>query len=261
LGLEEGRYVVRDQAEEVERVLVVADARAPAHLRRRARRRARARRAAEAIPAAPIRRLTVIEPTPLDSADAAAEWLRRARDEQTGEQIASRALAVVNRALHAAALAAGDPHPRELGIVAALVVRAGVGSGDEVAEGRWSEALELPGPGARRERRADSLHSDERFAAILGGRESPPPSETLLLRARADLEAGRSREAALQLRAAVEALLADAGAREALEGQGEEADRLARKAAGGPLDAEAVAALAKALASCERVVRRRAVNR
>ena len=56
---------------------------------------------------------------------------------------------------------------------------------------------------------------EERFAAILAGREAAWPAEELLLRARTDLDAGREREAALGARVALEALLAerpDAGA-------------------------------------------------
>ena len=44
---------------------------------------------------------------------------------------------------------------------------------------------------------------------MLGGRERIDACETLLLRARADLDAGRDREAALQLRVGLEALLAE----------------------------------------------------
>ena len=49
---------------------------------------------------------------------------------------------------------------------------------------------------------------EERFAALLGGREEVQPAEELVLRARADLNAGRLAEAALQARVAIEALLA-----------------------------------------------------
>ena len=44
---------------------------------------------------------------------------------------------------------------------------------------------------------------------MLGGRERVDACEALLLRARADLDAGRHREAALQLRIALEALLVE----------------------------------------------------
>ena len=89
----------------------------------------------------------------------------------------------------------------------ALVARVGYGSGEEVADGRFAEALELPRPGARRARRSMEA-PEERFAALLGGRERGLAAEELVLRARADLDAGRMREAALQARVALEALLA-----------------------------------------------------
>ena len=44
---------------------------------------------------------------------------------------------------------------------------------------------------------------------MLGGRERVDACETLLLRARADLDGGREREAALQLRVGLEALLVE----------------------------------------------------
>ena len=47
---------------------------------------------------------------------------------------------------------------------------------------------------------------EERFAALLGAREPQLVAEELVLRARADLDAGRPREAALQARVALEAL-------------------------------------------------------
>ena len=87
------------------------------------------------------------------------------------------------------------------------MVRVGYGSGDEVADGRFGDARELPG--RRRARARRSMEApEERFAALLGGREEVLPAEELVLRARADLNAGRLAEAALQARVALEALLA-----------------------------------------------------
>ena len=57
---------------------------------------------------------------------------------------------------------------------------------------------------------------EERFAALLGAREPPLVAEELVLRARADLDAGRPREAALQARVALEALGGLAALREAV---------------------------------------------
>ena len=90
--------------------------------------------------------------------------------------------------------------------------RIGYGSGEEVAAGRFTAAREVDvraGGASRRRRRAEELRPQERLAAVLGGRERIDACETLLLRARADLDAGRSREAALQLRVGLEALLVE----------------------------------------------------
>ncbi|MEX2253420.1 MAG: hypothetical protein WD649_04655, partial [Thermoleophilaceae bacterium] len=49
----------------------------------------------------------------------------------------------------------------------------------------------------------------ERFARLVGAHEQPLAAEELILRARADLDAGRPREAALQARVALECLIAE----------------------------------------------------
>ena len=67
---------------------------------------------------------------------------------------------------------------------------------------------------------------EERFAALLGGREQALACEELVLRARADLDAGREREAALEARVALEALLAE------LPGQAAALDRGPREPIG-----------------------------
>ncbi len=90
----------------------------------------------------------------------------------------------------------------------ALVVRVGYGDGDQVAEGRYAAAYELPRK-PRGSRKREDLAPAERLAAIVGGREEQLACEELVLRARADLDAGRPREAALQTRIALEAVLAE----------------------------------------------------
>jgi hypothetical protein len=92
----------------------------------------------------------------------------------------------------------------------ALVVRVGYGGGDDVADGRFAAAFESTARPARA-RRTDRLAPQERLAALLGGRDRVLACEELVLRARADLDAGREREAALQARIALEAALAELG--------------------------------------------------
>jgi hypothetical protein len=106
---------------------------------------------------------------------------------------------------------------------------------------------------------------------VLGGREQFDACETLVLRARADLDTGRAREAALQLRVGIEALLAelrgalaDPGHEEdmaALNARRHEAGELANAALSGVLDGEQVAQVRDLVETCERILRRRRVLR
>ena len=151
-------------------------------------------------------RATVTRPSAFASAQDAAEWLSELRaDEELTEAELAAAVGVLNRALFARRLATADPYLNEVSVERALVARVGYGEGDAVADGRYAEALELPRPGARRVKRSMEA-PDERFAALLGAREQPLVAEELVLRARIDLDAGRTREAALQARVALEAL-------------------------------------------------------
>ncbi|HEY5941702.1 MAG TPA: hypothetical protein VIT89_02420 [Solirubrobacterales bacterium] len=114
--------------------------------------------------------------------------------------------------MHAQAVAAAAPRSKsELAAEAAERILIGYGSGEEVAASRYRDARTVDvGPRAsRRRRRDEELRPQERVAALLGGREQLDACETLLLRARADLDAGRDREAALQLRVGLEALLVE----------------------------------------------------
>jgi hypothetical protein len=144
----------------------------------------------------------------------------------------------------------------------ALVVRLGLGEGEQVAEGRWTHAVELQSP-PRRSRpahpRRGALQTQERLAALLGGRDAALACEELTLRARADLDAGRTREAAFQVRVALEAALAE------LVPWAERGDLAGRldelRAERGPIGAAANAALEGGLdeeqaADVERVVGR-----
>lgn len=151
-------------------------------------------------------RVTLVGAEPFASDDAAAAWLREA----DGEAETEAAVAEINRVLHAHRIATADPTLRDVGRRQAIVVRVGIGDGDAVSEGRWADAYALP-PLDRRgsERKATSLRPQERLAALLTGRDVVLACEDLVLRARADLDGGRTREAALQVRVALEAALAE----------------------------------------------------
>ena len=90
----------------------------------------------------------------------------------------------------------------------ALVARLGYGAGEQVADGLWTDARELIDPGPRH-RRLRVPAAQARLAALLTGRQIAPACEELTLRARLDLDEGRDREAALQLRIALDAALAE----------------------------------------------------
>jgi hypothetical protein len=110
---------------------------------------------------------------------------------------------IVNRALSALRAAAGDPLVQDIGATKALAVRLGHGTGDELADGQWTEARELGRP---RRGRLDDVDPQSRVAAVLAGRDEVHPAETLMLRARLDLQQGRRTEAVYGLRAARAAL-------------------------------------------------------
>jgi hypothetical protein len=205
LGPPAGRYILRGHAGEPEHVLVLQPVGAHRERRRRMRRR---RRAAPGPAPTTVRvtRATLIAADPLPDDEAAARWLGAADLEAQ----ALAAVAVLNGVLHAQRIVRADPFVREIALEQALVVRVGVGAGEEVADGRWADARVLPPPALpRSERRVGALRPQERFAALLSGRDVALAAEELTLRARLDLDRGRTREAALQLRVALEAAVAE----------------------------------------------------
>jgi hypothetical protein len=153
-----------------------------------------------------VTRATVIAAEALEGSARADAWLKEAT--ARAEATVADALAVLNRALHARRIAAADPYAGEVAPRHALVTRLGYGTGEEVAEGAWTVARELPAA-APRMARESALRPQERFAALLAARDATLACELLALRARLDLEQGRDREAALQLEAAFAAALSE----------------------------------------------------
>jgi hypothetical protein len=207
--------VLRGHAGEIEQVVVVSTLGAP---QRRWLRGRRPRPASPAPAPVTIGRVTLVTAQPFADQAAADRWLRAA-----GEAEAQSAVATLNRVLHMQRAATADPHVREVRREQAVVVRAGYGEGDQVADGRWVKALELPFA-APRTRREAALRPQERLGALLGGRDAVLACEELALRARQDVDAGRRREAALQLDAALTAGLAEL---EPWSSRGDVAERLA----------------------------------
>ena len=121
-----------------------------------------------------------------------------------------QALELVNHAVSAHRVAAQDPHVRDLVAADVQRVRLGYGTGDDVVEGSWREAIVIPLERRSAATRRRMLSPQEEMAGMLSGRRpAGRPSEELLLRARLDLDHGRPVEAALVTRAATEALAAE----------------------------------------------------
>jgi hypothetical protein len=242
----------RFAGDEVRSVLVIGGLDAPRRVRRRAR------RADPSVVPVETTRVTVIDAAPLGDLDSADAWLARAVDDASAS---ADALAVANAAVAAHRLAAGDPWLPDAALSRALVWRVGYGTGEQVADGEWESARDLPLPRSKR----SMLSPEERVAAVLSGREVALACEELALRARGDLEHGRTREAALQLSVALDAALAElevwrgtlAPRLDELATHREPVQRAAAAALQGGLEPETVAAVEAALGRLEAALRAR----
>jgi hypothetical protein len=122
---------------------------------------------------------------------------------------------VLNRVLHFHRIASADPYVHEVSPAQALVIRAGWGEGEQVADGLWRHAHELPLQAGKRTRsgrrrdRSAALRPQERLAELLGARGAALLCEELALRARLDLDQDRLAHAALELEAAYAAALGE----------------------------------------------------
>jgi hypothetical protein len=221
LGPPDGRYLLRTQEDaDPDHVVVLgtlgAQRRPPARgaLLSAASRSGARRKPAEPEPEptpVPTSRATIVDPVSLSAERQAKAWLA----ELDGEREIAKAVTALNRVLHFHRIAAADPHLHEVSPDQALVIRAGWGEGEQVADGVWMHANELPwrGPaGVRRKRigdRAAALRPQERLAVLLGARGVALLCEDLALRARADLDQGRLAHAAIELQSAYAAALAE----------------------------------------------------
>jgi hypothetical protein len=221
LGPPDGRYLIREQeGADPQRVVVLttlgAQRRAPARgqLLSAATRSKQRRRPAPPQPApTPVAtaRATLVDPISVSAERQAKAWL----SDLDGEREIQAAAAVLNRVLHFHRIAAADPYIHEISPDQALVIRAGWGEGEQVADGLWLHARELPwrGPaGVRKKRIGDrgaALRPQERLAELLGGRGATLLCEDLVLRARLDLDNGRVAQAAIELQGAYAAALTE----------------------------------------------------
>jgi hypothetical protein len=221
LGPPDGRYLLRaDGDAEAEHVVVLGTHGAKRHppprgaLRLAAPRSGARRQAVEPQPEpTPVAtaRATIVDPVSVSAERQAKAWL----SELDGERAVLAAVAVLNRVLHLHRIAAADGYQHEVSPEQALVIRASWGEGEQVADGLWSHAVELPWRGrggVRRKRigdRAAALRPQERLAVLLGGRGIALLCEELALRARVDLDQQRLAHAAIELRAAYAAALVE----------------------------------------------------
>lgn len=213
LGPSDGRYLARsDPQAQAEVVLVLTTLGAPARSWVRGRRGTTTKEAGPE--PVPTNRATVVRTEPFPTLGHAESWLSAVRDQDTRrDEELERAQDLLNHALYAYRIASADPYARDVSADQALVTRIGFGSGDHAVAGQFQQAWEPP----RAEHRFKLLDPfrpsmeapNERFAALLSGREPALACEELVLRARLDLNAGRPREAALQARIALETLLAE----------------------------------------------------
>jgi hypothetical protein len=216
LGPADGRYLLRRASDgEPERVVVLGTLGAARATKRRGARtgRGRALLGARSLgpPATPepaavqTTRVTVIDPVPLSADHQARAWL----DELDRERDVQAATRVVNRVLHFQRVASANPYVHEISPAQAVVIRAGWGEGEQVADGRWLHARELAWDasgrrllqlrrGGRAERSA-ALRPQERLARLMGAQATILLCEELALRARLDLEQERPAHAALEL--------------------------------------------------------------
>jgi hypothetical protein len=273
LGPPDGRYLLRppgDTDGAPSHVVVLATLGAPERRRLTSLRRARVVDPRPEPTPVTTGRATVIDVAhPLSGEPAARTWLSAA-----DENDLLAGLAVLNRTLHAFRLVTADPYLPPVSPRHALVARLGFGAGEEVADGLWTAAREMtPRTGPRRRRAGRSLLEPQaRLAAVLSAREAPLVSEELTLRARLDLDHGRTREAALQLLVALDAALAElaagppAGKHTAelaerlaeLRGQREAVGAAAQAALTGPLHPGQLESVSLTLARVEAALRARA---
>lgn len=230
--------------------------------RPRLRRRAQEAAVSEGPADVPLLLATYIRGTePLEAAEADARLLRIAEDEDEYRVWVADGLAVLNRAIRAYRAGSRDPYVTEVGQRDARATRLGYGSTESLPDGRFTRAALLPPPIGVKPSREERLQPAETTADVLAGRTTILEGEDLLLRAYTDLDHGRTRAAALQIRAAVHLLelefaTADRGAsvRADFESLAARADELVAAVAVGPLGEAEVAELEAVVDNLERAI-------
>ncbi|MGE4427204.1 MAG: hypothetical protein AB7G37_12195 [Solirubrobacteraceae bacterium] len=202
VALEDGRWMTRGHANRPEAVVLIESTERP-------RRRFLRPRRVDPTAGTPVTatRISVIDADPLDVPDP-ARWL----DQVAPAAALREALATIRRLVDLHAAAAEDPFPRPFLPEDLIRAAVGFGTGEAVSSGRWAAERPITVPAERPvavRRSGQAMGPDERLADLLAGRDAVLAAERLWLRARADLHIGHEREAALQLRVALEAAIAE----------------------------------------------------
>ncbi len=270
LEVADGRYIVRRE-HVAANVIVFGTSGATG--RKRFKKRRRSSTDADDAVSGPSSTVTVVLPDRFADEQSAARWLAdRSGDADEAEHEIEKALKLLNEALAAHRIASSDPYVSELGRDRAVTVKIGFGRGEEIAYQKWSEAMSLPEPQKGKRRRRQILDPQDKFAAILSGRETALLAEELLLRAKLDMQMNRLRHAALQADLALEALLAEQqqsefdegkkGERQAsdlnwLRSQESSLEQIANSALSDNLEPESAATIEEIVERIERFLRRR----
>ena len=231
LGPADGRYLLRTPAgpdgNEPQHVVVLSTV--GAERRGILGGRSRTRRTNPAPAPVPVTRATVVDPVALSLDTQARAWLGQLDPEREADAAAT----VLNRVLWAHRIAGAEAYVHEVSPAQALVVRAGYGEGEQVADGLWSDARELVLSRKRAGRRATVLRPQERLALLLSSRGEVLLCEELVLRARVDLDAGRLALGAIELERAYATALLELPAerREDLKARVEELAELSEQVA------------------------------
>jgi len=180
---------------------------------------------------------------------AAVGFLEACRaDEDQQAELVEQTVDVVNLAVRAYRAAARDPFLAEITPADAREIRIGFGDAKEIVKGGWTEAFVPAPPRTRRLSREERLRPTEVVSLALSGRLPLLAAEEMALRTMLDLESGRPRAAAVQLRACVDLLIAELGdagepfapPRDDLARRVDAVQRLASLGLGGDLDEQAV---------------------
>jgi hypothetical protein len=238
-------------------VLVIGVVGAPAAGRRLLR---RARQVEHDAPPAdvPLSVATFVKGTrPLPNLGAAESELEEVRFSDEHQQPwVDEGLRVLNLAIRGHRAGAPDPYAVDVTQRDARRIRIGFGTTEQVQDGLWQQAFELPPPARPRSRRIERLRPAEAVAAVLSGKNEVLEGEDLLSRALIDLDHSRTRAAAFGVAAAIRLLASELSSQPAAEldslrARAELAERLTGAAAGGPLDATQVRELESLIAALE----------